>query len=203
MAQTHGIVSTAIAALGSALANKGLGFLTDIFVDLKDDGIAAIKDSIFKALGIDITNPDVIDNLTEDQVWDIKGHYSDNAMKFMEIQEKFRNQDLQSILSAREMQRWSIEVGPKSLLTAQNIVGLIFTVFGICFCLGIAFFETPASSQRYIDIILGGVVVNLFGQVGTFFLGGNLTRNSGMKTRSTDEIPTTTQPIQAKEFGVK
>lgn len=188
------IIAAMLASVGGILAEKGLAFLKDIFVGMTDQGAVMAKEFIKEKTGVDITSKEELTALSTEDADKVRNTILDHMDTLLDLRIKYRQQDLDNTVSARNMNVDMARMGKKGFMSFTNFLALILILFMVIFFPCMVFLNIPTANVRFADTILGFMLGSVVGVVVNFYFGSSMAtqdisiRSTGSNRRATDRL---------------
>lgn len=171
--------------IGGLLKTKGLDFLFNMFTNSNDDDKnKQVVDLITEKTGLDISNPDILENASDEQISDIKNCVLENQTSIAEIMYKIKEKDVDNTKDARGMYRDILHHTDSKWLTYfPSIYATVITIVGLGFIFGITFMNIPTQNVRFADTILGFIMGSIISPIVGFYFGSS-SMMTPIKTKS-------------------
>jgi len=203
------IVASILASVGGLLVEKGLSFIKDLFSGMTDHGAILAKEFIKEKTGVDVTSKEQLTALTTEDTDRLKQTVLDNMDTLMDLKIRYRQQDLNNVISAREMNMQMAEHGVRGFMSFTNFIALILILFMVTFFPCMVFLTIPEDNVRFADTILGFMLGSVVGVVVNFYFGSSMTtqeiagKSTRANSRATDRTLGDTHPNVIKKSFIK
>lgn len=165
------------------LASKGLKLLSAAISRSAGVDNDQLKGDIESIMGIDISDPNVLENMTEEQILGLKDFESTHTDMLLDIittqMETQENQlHLENTKSAREMQIAALQSGRSD--TSINFIywfGGVLVTFALIYIFLITWIPIPEANIRFADTSLGFILGTLLSTVINFFFGSSMKKS--------------------------
>lgn len=188
------IVATILSSVGGLLVEKGLSFLKDLFSGMTDHGAILAKEFIKEKTGVDVTSKEELTSLSPEDTEKVKQTILDNMDTLMDLKIRYRQQDLDNVVSARCMNMRMADMGAKGFMSFTNFIALILILFMVTFFPCMVFLTIPEDNVRFADTILGFMLGSVVGVVVNFYFGSSMTtqeiagKSTRANSRATDRV---------------
>lgn len=185
-------MSGLIDIVGTVLESKGLGFLSTLLGDEKDASNSQIIQMITEKTGLDISNPDILSNLDDQQISDIKDCVLSNHKDILEILYKFKEKNVDNTKHARDTYIQAITATKSKFLSYfPPIYATVVTFSGLAYIFMITFLTIPSDNQGYANTVLGFVMGSLISPILSFYFGSSDSPNTGIRNGANSNTKTT------------
>ncbi len=180
------VIAPILASVGGILVEKGLAFLKDLFSGMTDHGAVLAKEFIKEKTGIDVTSKEQLTALSTEETEKMKQTILDNMDALIDLKIRYRQQDLENVISAREMNIAMAKSGAKGFWSFTNTLALILILFMVVFFPCMVFMDIPTANVRFADTILGFMLGSVVGVVVNFYFGSSMATHeiAGKSTRA-------------------
>ena len=173
-------MSLILTSLVGMLATKGFNLLSDALSSATDTGVEKIKDLVKEKTGIDISSPESIENMTPEQVIQLRKFEVDERGVLINAILEDQRIRAANTENARAMQVAALNVSGGKGLHAYFIYwyGAILSFVAIAYIFGITWGTIPEANVRFADTCLGFLLGTLLGTIVNFFFGTGLQDSS-------------------------
>lgn len=180
-----------MSTISQLLSEKGLDILAMALDGPYEPAVASIISDIRDSLGTDITDPNCLGCLSEDQIGALKEYEKAHTQDILLI--VVRRKNAAPLLSKGAPGCANCNLSPSSnsrpnSVFLQNFGGMmVLLTFAYIFL--ITWLPIPEKNQRFVDIILGWLIGSVVTTVVNFFFGSSIKKSDLRKQVADEEIP--------------
>lgn len=191
--------------LGDSLLSTKLDFIYGFLKNMNDAGTNQVIQLIKNKVGLDISNSDVLENLSEEQVNEIRTCVFDNFSTISDIHLQYKKLDVGNTKDARNMYLKTMDMNKNDKILAYftPAYASAVTLTGLAYIFCITFFTIPEPNRGYANTILGFVMGTLVSPIVGFYFGSSSRTptgvdGGGIKNNTTSRVGTKDTTLTAK-----
>ena len=172
------------------LASKGLDILAMALDGPYDTAVVAIISDIRETLGMDISNVNCLNCLSEEQIGALKEYENAHTQELLVIVVRRKNS---TPLSSGPGGCTNCNLNPSSPSRPNSVFlqnfGAAMVLLTFAYIFFITWFPIPEKNQRFVDIVLGALMCSIVPTVINFFFGSSIKKSDLRKQVADEEIP--------------